>query len=237
MAPHLSQTTMRDLTMPKLITLELLFVAAAFFSGWLAAKPVAAVNSTAAATSTPLRCICPELSVTGPEGRASSGTPITFEAAGTGTGKRSYKWTISTGEIKSGQGTSKIVVEADNAPFEIEIKATVEVIQTAPDCTCTLIASQTALIGQPPPQARNFGDLRGRVINSKRKPVAGANVTLYPDTTLPTLTDANGYYLFKGVPALDEAYRITVSLGERKVVFNVKVLAFQEKRIRDIKLP
>lgn len=65
----------------------------------------------------PVTCNCPTISVTGPSGDTAPGTTLTFTANVSGGSQRdsTYNWTVSQGEIVSGQGTPVITVQTDAA--------------------------------------------------------------------------------------------------------------------------
>lgn len=97
-------------------------------------------------TPTPAPPPCPTISVDCPTGVTQQGTPVTFTAnvAG-GTGTPTFNWTVSSGTITSGQGTTSITV--DTAGVEGTVTATVNV--GGLDASCTSSASCSASIGKP----------------------------------------------------------------------------------------
>ena len=123
-----------------------------------------------------------------------------------------YKWTVSDGRITSGIGTSVITVDTYGLSGR-ELLATVEVSNKASECRCISSATFTAKVYVPIPQASNFGNIHGVVVDRAGKPVAGATVTLSPALGSDTVTDGSGLYRFLGVPAIE--YKITVRAGTR----------------------
>ena len=76
----------------------------------------------------PPEIVCPTVSITCPE-RGTEEAPITFTAnltGGTATIKPSYHWTVSAGQIISGQGTSSITVDTKGVGGQ-SIRADLEV--------------------------------------------------------------------------------------------------------------
>lgn len=119
-------------------------------------------------------CECPTLSVSGPAGITSPGGTMTFTANVSGGSQESvtYDWSVSAGEISSGQGTPSITV---NVPTEMaggNITATVKLGGIDPNCRCDTEASETAPVA-PKAEAQlvdEFGplsndDVRARVDN------------------------------------------------------------------------
>ncbi len=100
---------------------------------------------------TPVVCTCPELSVTGPTEVTQSGSTMTFTANATGGSQQSvtYNWTVSQGEIVSGQGTPVITVQTTPAMAGQNVTATVTIGgDLCPTCVTT--AQTTAGIASIP---------------------------------------------------------------------------------------
>ncbi len=91
-------------------------------------------------------CECPSISVSGPAGVTSPGGTMTFTANVSGGSQPSvtYNWSVSSGEITSGQGTPSINVAVPTDMSGGNITATVDVGGTDPACNCTTTASETA---------------------------------------------------------------------------------------------
>ena len=116
-------------------------------------------TSTASITVQVIHCadcgwassICPSISVSCPS-RADSKQPVVFEATisgGYSEMKPTYSWSVTAGKIISGQGTTKITVDASNLAGQ-SITATVTVSGYDPKCTfntasCTLIDALPAV--------------------------------------------------------------------------------------------
>ncbi len=119
-------------------------------------------------------CECPTLSVSGPAGITSPGGTMTFTANVSGGSQESvtYDWTVSAGEITSGQGTPSITVAVPTEMAGGNITATVKLGGIDPNCGCTTEASETAPVA-PKATAElvdEFGplsndDVRARVDN------------------------------------------------------------------------
>lgn len=98
---------------------------------------------------------CPILTVDGPAGIVNVGDIATYRASLDLKGSQvtpTFRWTVSVGEIVSGQGTNTIEVRQPNAC----ITATVEV-DGFPD-SCPLVASETSC-GDPAPEAVKIGEM------------------------------------------------------------------------------
>jgi hypothetical protein len=96
-------------------------------------------------------CSCPSLSVSGPTGITAPGSPMTFTAnVSGGTGEVTYNWSVSAGEIMSGQGSSSIMVRTTKEMANSNVTATVEIGGTDPSCNCPRSDSETAGIGGTP---------------------------------------------------------------------------------------
>ena len=95
---------------------------------------------------------CPTVSVSCPD-TAPVDQPITFTAnVSGGPGTQTYNWSVSTGTIASGQGTSSITVTG--APAGGSVTATVELGGLDPNCART--ASCTTQIARPPLSPTKF---------------------------------------------------------------------------------
>lgn len=97
-------------------------------------------------------CECPSISVSGPAGVTRPGGTMTFTANVSGGSQQSvtYNWSVSAGEITSGQGTPSITVAVPTDMGGGNITATVNIGGTDPACTCTTEASETAPVEAPP---------------------------------------------------------------------------------------
>jgi len=96
---------------------------------------------------------CPVISVNGTGGMPAPGQPLIFTVSVKPTESRlTYKWTISSGTIISGQGTETIRVKSNSSDAPIPT-ATVEVGGVPQECPNS--ATETAVI-DPPPQAENL---------------------------------------------------------------------------------
>lgn len=104
---------------------------------------------------------CPQLSVTCPS-NVKDGEPATFTASftqGTPTVSETYNWTVSSGTITSGQGTSSITVDSKGVGGG-SITATVEIGGVDPSCNRT--ASCTVQVEQErrPIKFDEYGNIR-----------------------------------------------------------------------------
>jgi hypothetical protein len=119
----------------------------------------------------PPPCACPTPSVTGPSEGVQPGGTMTFTANLSGGNQEgiTYTWSVSAGEIASGQGTPSITV---TAPQSGNVTATVNIGGTDPACGCTTTASETGIV-TPKPTIEDFDtfnvlpndEVRGRLDN------------------------------------------------------------------------
>ena len=87
-------------------------------------------------------CSCPTLSVTGPGGVTNPGDTMTFTL--NGGGSNSVNWTVSSGTIESGQGTSSITVRTSKEMSNGNVTATAEIGGLDAACKCPNTAQETA---------------------------------------------------------------------------------------------
>ncbi len=85
----------------------------------------------------PPPCTCPTISVTGPSDVTQPGSTMTFTANTSGGSQESvtYAWTVSQGEIVSGQGTPVITVQTTPEMAGQNVVATVTVGNLCTTCT------------------------------------------------------------------------------------------------------
>lgn len=109
----------------------------------------------------PVECICPtSFSISGPSGTTMPGETMTFSAnvSGGSESNLTYNWTVSAGEIVSGQGESSITVRAPS-DGTTNVTATVDVGGLCANCDRT--RSETAPVS-PNPEASlidEFGNI------------------------------------------------------------------------------
>ena len=102
---------------------------------------------------------CPTVSVSCPSD-VDQGSPITFSASVQGDANVTYNWSVSSGTITSGQGTSSITVSTDGLGGQT-VTATLDLGGLDPACSKT--ASCTTSIRAPAPLPTKFdeyGDIR-----------------------------------------------------------------------------
>ena len=100
---------------------------------------------------------CPTVSVSCPS-EVEAGQPITFTASisgETGGATTTFNWSVSTGTISSGQGTSTITVDTTGAGGQ-SVTATVNIGGLDPTCNAT--ASCTTGVKPPPQPPRKFDE-------------------------------------------------------------------------------
>lgn len=99
---------------------------------------------------TPITCVCPTLSVTGPSEITAPGAVMTFTAnvSGGSSSDFTYNWTVSQGDIIEGQGTPVIRVQTTEAMAGGNITATVTI---GGECSCDRSAQETGgiAVGKP----------------------------------------------------------------------------------------
>ena len=117
-------------------------------------------------------CDCPTVSVTGPGAAVNPGDTMTFTAnvSGGNVTDLTYNWTVTQGEIISGQGTPTITVQTTAEMGSQNVTATVTTGSTICDCAGT--AQETGIITTPPTfrEIDRFGvlpndEVRARVEN------------------------------------------------------------------------
>jgi hypothetical protein len=117
-------------------------------------------------------CECPTVSVTGPGAAVNPGDTMTFTAnvSGGNVTDLTYNWTVTQGEIISGQGTPTITVQTTAEMGSENVTATVTTGSTICDCDGT--ASEIGIITTPPTfrEIDRFGvlpndEVRARVEN------------------------------------------------------------------------
>lgn len=107
---------------------------------------------------------CPTLSVSCPS-TVDPGQPITFTASVTGEATVTYNWSVSSGTISSGQGTSTITVDTTGLGGQT-VTATLEIGGVDPACSRT--ASCTTQITAPPPPPRKFDEYGNIAFNDEK---------------------------------------------------------------------
>lgn len=105
---------------------------------------------------------CPTVAVSCPAD-VQQGSPITFNASVAG-GPPSlmptYNWSVSSGTITSGQGTSSITVDTAGIGGQT-VTATVELGGVAPECSRTASCSTSVIVPVvPPTRFDEYGDIR-----------------------------------------------------------------------------
>jgi len=116
---------------------------------------------------------CPTVSVSCPS-EVDAGAPITFTASVSGGDPNmqpTYNWSVSSGTISSGQGTSSITVDTTNAGGQT-VTATVSLGGADPACTGTTASCSTQVKTPIPPAVKfdeygniKFNDEKARLDN------------------------------------------------------------------------
>ena len=144
-------------------------------------------------------CECATIDVQGPSGITPLDGTMTFTASVTGGTQTSvtYNWTVSAGNIVSGQGTPTITVQVNPDLAAQTITATVDVGGLCPECTRTDSASGE--VAPKPPNPRKvdeFGklpndDIRGRLDGYFNELNADPSAKAYIIITAPTPREQN----------------------------------------------
>jgi hypothetical protein len=112
-------------------------------------KTITVAPCNCAIDTTP--CTCPSLSISGPSGVTTAGETMTFTANASGGSQDNvtYNWTVSAGEIVSGQGTPVITVATTKEMAGSNVTATVEIGNLCASCN-DRTRSETAGIANKP---------------------------------------------------------------------------------------
>ncbi|MBK8464427.1 MAG: hypothetical protein IPL32_01220 [Chloracidobacterium sp.] len=148
-------------------------------------------------------CSCPTLTVSGPSGITAPGQSMTFVAnvSGGSGGDPTYNWTVSSGTISSGQGTSSIMVDTTGVAAGGNITATVDI--GSGDCGCNGTASDTGSIAPKPEQipVDEFGPQKDDEVKAR---VDNFYIQLNNNP------NAQGYIINYGTPAQIKARRAQI---------------------------
>jgi len=147
------------------------------------------------------RCSCPTISVSGPSGTTGLNQPMTFTA--TSSGDVTYNWSVSSGSITSGQGTSSITVNTSGLTGGSNVTATVEISAANMCGDCPKVASETA--GIVAPLTPTLVDTYGKLPNDDVK----ARIDNFY-TQLNNDPSSHGYIIIYGTPAQIRAARAQI---------------------------
>ncbi len=95
-----------------------------------------------------VKCSCPSLSVSGPAGVTNPGDTMTFTL--NGGGSNPVNWTVTSGTIEAGQGTSTITVRTTSEMAGSTVTATAELGGLDSACNCPNTASENGIIATRP---------------------------------------------------------------------------------------
>jgi len=117
-------------------------------------------------------CECPSVSVSGPAGITAPGDTMTFTANVSGGSQPSvtYNWSVSAGDIESGQGTPSITVRVPTDMADGNITATVTISGPDPACNCPLTDDEVGGVSRPvvePVLVDEFGRLSNDDVRSR----------------------------------------------------------------------
>lgn len=138
-------------------------------------------------------CDCASISVSGPGGVTQPGEQMTFTAnvSGGQASNLTYNWTVSAGEIVSGQGTSSITVATTRAMANSNVTATVTIGGQDPACDCPATANDSGAIAGFPEAV--LIDEYGNIPNDQ---IRGRLDTFFAD--LANNPDSQGYVITYG---------------------------------------
>jgi len=129
---------------------------------------------------------CPTVNVSCPD--SAQPGPVTFTAnVNGGPGNQTYNWSVSSGTISSGQGTSSITVAGAAGQ---SITATVELGGLDPNCGRT--ASCTTSLPNPPPYCRKFDEYADLRFNDEKARLDNLAIQLQNEP------GSQGYYVIFG---------------------------------------
>ena len=136
---------------------------------------------------------CPAIELFGPSGNTAPGDPIKYSVkvdANGGALNIEYVWSVSSGEIISGQGTSEILIKGVSDIGNLTTTVKIEGLREG----CPNAESESMFI-DPPPQAQLIETFRGR-LQEKDKTRLDKFVA-----ALETDPSARGVIFFGGTPA------------------------------------
>ena len=143
-------------------------------------------------------CSCPTLNVAAPESPVRPGGTMTFTAQVSGGSPNSYNynWSVSSGTITGGQGTTSITVGTEGVADGTFITATVNISEIE----CANCPASASAQGRVAARAAPGGgwSIQGRITDSNNVPVMQATVTVTDAATGEVVgdaeTDGNGIY-------------------------------------------
>ena len=159
---------------------------------------------------------CPAISASCPDA-VDQGQPITFTVTVGALPDTGYKWTVSVGIIKSGQGTPTITVDSVGLGGQ-NVTATVEVSGLNPACQRT--SSCTTLVRPPPIVDGHFDEYGNIRFNDEKARLDNFAIQLQNEPT------ATGYIVAYGSCAAEGASRARRAKG-----YLVNTRGLQSRRV------
>jgi len=172
-------------------------------SRWIHILSISLMLAVTSVVSAQSPATCGIVGVDGPPGELESGTLLVFMVRVSNTSNPQFKWSVSTGTIKSGQGTELIVVDSTGLAGQ-EVTATVELLGAPSGCNNSASA-KTGLKPPRPPDGCPFdgyGDIRFQDEKARLDNFA-IQILNYPQSSGQLLMFA-GQKTFKG----EAAYRL-----------------------------
>jgi hypothetical protein len=205
----------------------LLFAAAVSPGQVTPPTPPAQPPTAATPVATPIPG-CPKLEVKTATQPVREGMPVKFTGAITGGDSKvmpMYDWSVSSGVIRSGQGTNTIEVDTTGAGADKAIYATILVGGYPPDCVMT--AGATAIIAGPAQKMDEYGvisteeqEARLDAFISKLTSADNAYIIAYGGKTSPrgtaysNLRAIRAHILKRGAPS-DRVYTVDGGFREQ----------------------
>jgi len=166
---------------------------------------------------------CPEISISCPTSELQEGSPATVsvDVRGGGNPSVTYSWSVSAGQISSGQGTPSITVDTAGLAGQT-VTATVEIGGLPPECDRTRSCS-FSIAGKPPETCRIFDTYNDLRFNDEKARLDNFAIQLQQEPS------AIGYYAIWGSCDGEGQRR-----ADRAVAYLVNTRGIDASRIRTV---
>jgi hypothetical protein len=166
---------------------------------------------------------CPEISISCPTGDVTVGSPATVsvDVRGGGNPSVTYNWSVSSGQISSGQGTPSITIDTTTLGGQT-VTATVEIGGLPPECDRTRSCSFTVSTPEQP-KCRIFDTYNDLRFNDEKARLDNFAIQLQQEP------DAIGYYAIWGSCEGEGQRR-----ADRAVAYLVNTRGIDASRIRTV---